>query len=165
MLSLIYDPSLTSAPDYWKNGSFYYTDLCGQINGFIAQSEELNKKEDYVAVLCLVLWSIIILAFMFTKISNHSIRCKYQLKLHSSFGEKCVDCELQKQHNVIKFCSVQFSSLAQLCPTVCDPMNRSTPGLPLCPSTSPGVHANSRSSSQWCHPAISSSVVPSSTCP
>ena len=25
--------------------------------------------------------------------------------------------------------SVQFSSVAQLCPTVCDPMNRSTPGL------------------------------------
>ena len=27
--------------------------------------------------------------------------------------------------------SVQFSSVAQSCPTVCDPMNRSTPGLPL----------------------------------
>ena len=26
---------------------------------------------------------------------------------------------------------VQFSSLAQLCPTLCDPMNRSTPGLPV----------------------------------
>ena len=27
--------------------------------------------------------------------------------------------------------SVQFSSVAQLCPTLCDPMNRSTPGLPI----------------------------------
>ena len=27
--------------------------------------------------------------------------------------------------------SVQFNSVAQLCPTVCDPMNRSTPGLPV----------------------------------
>ena len=27
--------------------------------------------------------------------------------------------------------SVQFSSLAQLCPTLCDPMNHSTPGLPV----------------------------------
>ena len=26
---------------------------------------------------------------------------------------------------------VQFSSVAQLCPTFCDPMNRSTPGLPV----------------------------------
>ena len=27
--------------------------------------------------------------------------------------------------------SVQFSSVAQLCPTLCDPMNRSTPGFPV----------------------------------
>ena len=27
--------------------------------------------------------------------------------------------------------SVQFSSVAQLCPTLCDPMNRSAPGLPV----------------------------------
>ena len=27
--------------------------------------------------------------------------------------------------------SVQFSSVAQLCPTLCDPVNRSTPGLPV----------------------------------
>ena len=26
---------------------------------------------------------------------------------------------------------VQFSSVAQLCPTLCDPMNHSTPGLPV----------------------------------
>ena len=36
---------------------------------------------------------------------------------------------------------------------------------PPCPSPSPGVHSDSRASSQWCHPAISSSVVPSSSCP
>ena len=27
--------------------------------------------------------------------------------------------------------SIQFSSVAQMCPTLCDPMNRSTPGLPV----------------------------------
>ena len=27
--------------------------------------------------------------------------------------------------------SVQFSSVSQLCPTLCDPVNRSTPGLPV----------------------------------
>ena len=36
---------------------------------------------------------------------------------------------------------------------------------PPCPSPSPGVHWDSRPSSQWCHPAISSSVVPFSSCP
>ena len=33
------------------------------------------------------------------------------------------------------------------------------------PSPTPGVHSHSRPSSQWCHPAISSSVVPFSSCP
>ena len=36
---------------------------------------------------------------------------------------------------------------------------------PPCPSPTPGVHSNSRLSSQWCHPAISSSVIPFSSCP
>ena len=36
---------------------------------------------------------------------------------------------------------------------------------PPCPSPSPGVHSDSRPSSQWCHPAISSSVVPFFSCP
>ena len=36
---------------------------------------------------------------------------------------------------------------------------------PPCPSPTPGVHSVSRPSSQWCHPAISSSVVPFSSCP
>ena len=36
---------------------------------------------------------------------------------------------------------------------------------PPCPSPTPGVHPNSRPSSRWCHPAISSSVVPFSSCP
>jgi len=36
---------------------------------------------------------------------------------------------------------------------------------PPCPSPTPGVHSDSHPSSQWCHPAISSSVVPFSSCP
>ena len=36
---------------------------------------------------------------------------------------------------------------------------------PPCPSPTPGVHWDSRPSSQWCHPAISPSVVPFSSCP
>ena len=35
---------------------------------------------------------------------------------------------------------------------------------PPCPSPAPGVHSNSSPSSWWCHPAISSSVVPFSSC-
>ena len=36
---------------------------------------------------------------------------------------------------------------------------------PPCPSPTPRVHPNSCASSWWCHPAISSSVVPFSSCP
>jgi len=36
---------------------------------------------------------------------------------------------------------------------------------PPCPSPTPGVHSDSCPSSHWCHPAISSSVVPFSSCP
>ena len=36
---------------------------------------------------------------------------------------------------------------------------------PLCPSPAPGVHSDSRPLSQWCHPAISCSIIPFSSCP
>ena len=36
---------------------------------------------------------------------------------------------------------------------------------PPCPSPTPGVYSNSRLPSRWCHPAISSSVIPFSSCP
>ena len=36
---------------------------------------------------------------------------------------------------------------------------------PPWPSPTPGVHSDTRPSSEWCHPAISSSVVPFSSCP
>ena len=34
-----------------------------------------------------------------------------------------------------------------------------------CPSPTPRVHSDSRASSRWCHPAISSTVIPFSSCP
>ena len=36
---------------------------------------------------------------------------------------------------------------------------------PPCPSPTPGVHSNLCPSSRWCHPTISSSVIPFSSCP
>ena len=56
------------------------------------------------------------------------------------------------------------SSVTQSCPTLCNAVNWSIPGLP-CPSTTPGACSNSCPSHQWCHPTISSSVVPFSSCP
>ena len=58
--------------------------------------------------------------------------------------------------------SVQFSSVAQSCPTLCNPMDHSTAGLPVHHQL--GVHPNSCPMSWWCHPTISSSVIPFSSC-
>ena len=43
--------------------------------------------------------------------------------------------------------------------------HKSQHARPPCPSPTPRVHSNSRPSSQWCHQAISFSVVPFSSCP
>ena len=62
----------------------------------------------------------------------------------------------------IKFSSVQFSRSVMsesLLP------HESHHDRPPCPSPTPGVHSNSRASSRWWHPAISSSVFPFSSCP
>ena len=58
---------------------------------------------------------------------------------------------------------LQFSSVTQSCPTLCDPMDRSTPGLPVHHQLP--VYSNSCPSSWKCHPAILSSVIPFSSCP
>ena len=65
-----------------------------------------------------------------------------------------------RMFSIVRF---QFSSVVQSCSTLCDPMNHSMPGFPVyhqlleltqisCPL------------SRWCHPTISSSVVPFSSC-
>ena len=56
--------------------------------------------------------------------------------------------------------SNQFSSVAQSCLTLCDPMDHSTLGFPVCPSPTPGPCSNSCLSSRWCHPTVSSPVIP-----
>ena len=58
--------------------------------------------------------------------------------------------------------SVQFS-----CSIVSDSLrpHESQHTRPPCPSPSPGVHPDSRPSSPRCHPAISSWVIPFSSCP
>ena len=61
-----------------------------------------------------------------------------------------------------QFSSVQFSRSV-----VSDSLwpHESQHARPPCPSPTPGVYSNSCPSSQWCHPAISSSVIPFSSSP
>ena len=53
-------------------------------------------------------------------------------------------------------------SVVKLCPTLCNPMDCCT--WVLCPPLSTGACSNSCPLSWWCHPTISSSVVPFSFC-
>ena len=62
----------------------------------------------------------------------------------------------------IKYLSVQFSR--SVVSDVLGP-HESQHARPPCSSPTPGVYSNSCPSSRWRHPAISSSVVPSSSCP
>ena len=61
--------------------------------------------------------------------------------------------------------SVSFSSVQFSCPVVSDSLwpHGLQHARPPCPSPTPRVQSNSCPSSQWCHPAISSSVVPVSS--
>ena len=61
-----------------------------------------------------------------------------------------------------RFSSVQFS-----CSVMPDSLWPHEPqhARPPCPSPTPRVYPNSFASSRWCHPAISSSVIPFSSCP
>ena len=54
-------------------------------------------------------------------------------------------------------------SVAKLCPTLCHPINCSKPGFPVLHYLR--VCSNSCQLSQWCHPTISCSAVPFSSCP
>ena len=65
-------------------------------------------------------------------------------------------------HRSVQFTSVQFSpSVVFYSILPHEPQHARLP----CPSPTPGVYPNSCPSSRWCHPTISSSVVPFSSCP
>ena len=64
-------------------------------------------------------------------------------------------------------CFQPFSSVQFSCSVVSDSLrpHESQHARPPCPSPTPTVYSNSCPSSRWCHPAISSSVLPFSSCP
>ena len=86
---------------------------------------------------------------------------KCLLDLHHSMEHYFLK-SLYSHYSNIQFNSVQFS-----CSVVSDSLwpHELQHARPSCSSPTSGVHSNSCPSSQWCHPAISSSVVPFSSCP
>ena len=70
--------------------------------------------------------------------------------------------EQYEGQTILVFSSVQFSRSVV---SNSLPPHELQHARPPCPSPTPGVHPNSCPSSWWCHPAISSSVVPFFSCP
>ena len=92
----------------------------------------------------------------FQAISNSSL---LQITLHWAF------LQLREKYQQSQICRLLllFFSCYNVSSSL-QPHELQHPRLP-CPSLSPGACSNSCPSSQWCHPAISSSVVPFSSCP
>ena len=57
---------------------------------------------------------------------NLKIKVRQNLNLSLPWNKTIID-----ENHLVQFSSVQFSSVAQSCLTLCDPMNHSTPGLPV----------------------------------
>ena len=74
---------------------------------------------------------------------------------------------IPQTHSIYCYILNQFSSVQFNCSVVSDSLRSHEPqhARPPCPSPTPGVHPNPCSLSRWCHPTISSSVVPFSSCP
>ena len=100
-----------------------------------------------------------------------SVPCRHHSPLHSQVLSPHLFFPLPEMTLLLAFSSpptsavpsVQFNSVTQSCPTPCDPMNCSMPGLPV--HQQPGVYLNPCPLSRCCYPAILSSVVPFSSCP
>ena len=78
-----------------------------------------------------------------------------------------LQCFARSSHNYTVYFQTKATSFQFSRPVVSDSLqpHESQHAGPPCPSPTPGVHSDSCPSSQWCHPAISSSVVPFSSCP
>ena len=82
--------------------------------------------------------------------------------IHSSLINNRRKERRKEEFKCLSFSSVQFSHSVMsdsLWP------HESQHARPPCLSPTPGVYSNSCPASRWCHPAISSSVVPFSSCP
>ena len=84
--------------------------------------------------------------------------------------DRDVACACKQKFSLVQFSSSvvsdSFSSVQFSCSVVSNSLwpHESQHPRPPCPSPTPGVHWDSRPLSQWCHPAISSSIVPYSSC-
>ena len=131
----------------FKNVSFYkygrkYIDLSGEITG---RAVGIGKKSSFPVFFPKI--------YTLTHTLTSNVRLKWIYKVKGK--------EVTK--NSMLPIRVQFGSVTQSCLTLSDPWSCSTPGLPVHHQL--WVYSNSCPLSWWCHPTISSSVLPFSSCP
>ena len=105
--------------------------------------------------------------------SGHAFQGFYRLQASAEalprprIGERPVPVYKLCISTLYKLIDAQFSSVQFSLSVVSNSLwpHESQHARPPCPSPTPRVHSNSCPSSQWCHPAISSSVVTFSSCP
>ena len=85
------------------------------------------------------------------------------MNMELSGNRRIVESYLNSQPSISQSVSQSVQSLSPV--RLCDLMNCTQQARPPCASQTSGVHSNSCLSSQRCHPAILSSVVPFSSCP
>ena len=101
-------------------------------------------------------------------------KCIFAFGLANNTKGKNMTCGISQNYLICthilverKYVNLGFRSDQISCSVMSDSLwpHESQHPRPPCPSPTPGVHPDSLPSSQWCHPAISSSVVPFSSCP
>ena len=109
--------------------------------------------------------------FLYTKIDKEYVKTEdliyHSVKNRTRFRAR-IKVRNKNVHLLIHSCCLgincSLSSVVQSCLTLCDPMDCSTPGLPVHHQSPELAQTHVYPSSQRCHPTISSSVIPFSSC-
>ena len=146
----------------WVDWSFYhYVRSFFLFSNFSFSEVHFTRHETYPFFFNSWLSGIIFPSFYFQSTYiielKVSVSCKQFMVGHVFFTHSVL-CSVYLDY----FSSVQFSHWVvsnSLQP------HESHPARPPCPSPAPRVYPNSCPSSRWCHPTISSSVIPFFSCP
>ena len=107
--------------------------------------------------MCQGVWVFLNVSYLFSLLGAYNKHCIFTPLHHNPVSANWLCCVSDEQTQD----SVQFSSSV-----ISDSLwpHELQYTRPPCPSPTPGAYPNSCPLSQWCHPAISSSVVPFSSC-
>ena len=120
---------------WWQSPlAIFFFNTCSPIIRLIPHSNPTNTHEvirqnllflaSYLLSCCFRCFKSLCYLLMFLSWGDNNL---LHIFLYSSWNESPSFCDSLCP----QFSSVQFTSVAQLCPIFCDPMNRSTPGLPV----------------------------------